>query len=219
MEYLCKSMKKFLNWKVAFLLVIFLASFLRLYNLGNVPYGTTDDETSYIYNSYSVWNTGKDINGNLLPLSFNAHSSQSPVEVYLTAPFVGILGLSLFSGRLLPALFGIGSVIVLFLLADYLFKNKWIGILSALLLSISPWALQVNRGFWDIDFSSFFFLLGIYIFVVNIKSRKFLWSLIPFVLGFYSYHATKVFFIFLIPVLLFLFRSEILSKKKQLIIF
>ena len=212
-------MKKFLNWKILLIVVILIAAFLRLYQLGNVPYGTSDDETAYIYNSYSIFHTGKDILGKTLPLSFNAHSSESPIEVYIMAPFVGLMGLSLFSGRLPAALFGIGSVFLLFLISDYLFKNKWVGIASAFLFAISPWALQVGRGVWDVDFAPFFYLLGLYIFLKNIKSYKFIWSIIPFALGFYSYHGTKVFFVFLIPVLLFLFRKELLKRKVPVLIF
>lgn len=208
-----------MNWKFILLLVLLLAFFLRFYQLGDVPYGTPDDETSYIYNAYSIWHTGKSIEGTTYPLSFNAHSSQSPVEVYLTAPIVGIIDISLFSGRLLSALLGFGSVFILFLITDYLFKNKWIGVLSAFLFAVSPWAIQLQRGLWDINFSSFFYLLAIYIFIANIKSNRYLWSIIPFLLGFYSYHGTKVYFVFLIPVLIFMFRKELLRKKKQLFIF
>lgn len=212
-------MKKFLNWKLTLILIILLASFLRLWQLGDVPSGIPDDEASYIYNSYSIWETGKDINGKFLPLSFNAHSSQSPVEVYLTAPFVGLLGLSEFSARLPSALLGIGSVFLLFLLTNHLFKSKKIALISAFLFTVSPWALQLQRGLWDADFGLFFMLAGIYFFVVNIHSRKFLWSLIPFLLAFYSYHALKVYFIFLIPVLLFFFKKELLKLKKTTLIF
>jgi len=207
-------MKKIFNWKSGLILIILLAAFLRLWQLGSVPSGTPNDEAAYIYNAYSIWHTGKDILGNFIPLSFNAHSSQSPVEVYLTAPFVGILGLSLFAGRLPSALIGIGSVFFLFLITDYLFKNKRIAVISALLLAISPWALQIGRGVWDADFALFFLLFGIYVFIKNFPTNKFLWSIIPFALAFYSYHATKVYFIFLIPVFIFFFRKELLKRKK-----
>lgn len=208
-------MKKFLNWRFALVLVILLAAFLRLWQLGNIPYGVPDDEAAYVYNADSIWHTGKDILGNFMPLSFNAHSSQSPVEVYLTAPFVGVLGVSAFSGRLPSALLGIGSVVLLFFIADYLFKNKRIAIASALLLAVSPWALQLQRGLWDADFAMFFYLMGINLFIRNVKTNKYLWSIIPFALGFYSYHATKVFFVFLIVALVFVFRRELLNRKKQ----
>lgn len=214
-------MKKLINWKILLIAIIIFAAFLRFYQLGNIPYGSTDDEAFYIYSSYTLWHTGEDIQGAFLPLSFNAHSfsSISPVPVYLTAPFVGILGISLFSGRLLSVLLGVGSVFLLFLLTDYLFKNKWIGIIAALLFSISPWALQLGRTGLEVNYVSFFYLLGIYIFIRNVKNNNFLLSLIPFTLAFYSYHATKVFFVFLIPILLLTFRKELLSQKKQLSLF
>lgn len=212
-------MKKYLNWKLGLIIIIFLAGFLRLWQLGNVPVGISDDEAGYIYNAYSIWNTGKDVLGNFLPLSFNSHSSMSPVQIYLTAPFVGIMGVSAFSGRLLSALLSIGSILFLFLLTNSLFKDKKIALLSALLFSISPWALQLQRGLWDADFAVFFMLLGMYIFVRNINTRKFLWSLISFFFAFYSYHAIKVYFVFLIPILIFFFRKELLKKKKQAILF
>ena len=216
MEYLLKTMKKFLNWKLALMLIMLLAAFLRLWQLGNVPSGIPDDEGAYIYNAYSVWHTGKDILGNFMPLSFNSHSSLSPVPVYLIAPSVGILGISAFSGRLPAALASIGSVFLLFLLVQSIFKNKRIALFSSLLLAISPWALQIGRGaILDTDFAFFFLLLGIYIFIAKIDSRKFLWSLIPFALAFYSYHATKVYLVFLIPVLIFFFRKKLLNKKKE----
>jgi 4-amino-4-deoxy-L-arabinose transferase-like glycosyltransferase len=201
-------MKKILNWKLGLILIILLAAFLRLWQLGSVPSGIPDDEAAYIYNAYSIWHTGKDILGNFLPLSFNAHSSMSPVVVYVTAPFVGIMGLSAFSGRLPAALVSIGSVFLLFLLVNNIFKDKRIALFSALLLAIS-----------DAVFALFFLLFGIYLFVTNIHTRKFLWSLAPFLLSFYSYHATKVFFIFLIPMLLFFYRKELLKKKKEAVVF
>jgi len=207
-------MKKILNWKLFLIIIIFLAAFLRLWQLGSVPSGTPNDEAAYIYNAYSIWYTGKDILGNFLPLSFNAYSSMSPVLVYLTAPFVGIFGLSLFFARLPSALISLGSVFLLFLITDFLFKNKRIALLSALLLAISPWALQIGRGAWDFNFALFFLLLGIYVFIKNVITNNFLWSIIPFTLAFYSYHATKVFFVFLIPVLILLFRKELLKRKK-----
>jgi len=205
--------------KIALALVILLAIALRLYKLDVVPYGTSADESYYIYNAYSISQTAKDIEGKLLPLSFNTNSSMSPVNTYISAVVVGVLGFNLFAARLPAALIGVGSVILLYLITTSIFKNKWMGILSALLLAISPWALQLNRGNWDVDFAMFFYLLGIYLFITNTKSKKFLWSLIPFALAFYSYHATKVFFVFLIPVLLFIFRRDLMQKKKALIVF
>jgi len=212
-------MKKFLSWKITLILIVFLAAFLRLYQLGNVPYGSKSDEIVEIYSAYSIWNTGRDVAGQFLPLSFDTHGSQSSTGIYLTAPVVGLFGLNLFTGRLPAALVTLGSVVLLFFLVDYLFKNKWISMISALLFAISPWALQVGRGLWEEDFAGFFYLLGIYIFIKNTKTSKYIWSIIPFVLGFYSYNATKIFFVFLIPILIFIHRKELFKRKNILLIF
>jgi 4-amino-4-deoxy-L-arabinose transferase-like glycosyltransferase len=100
-------------------LIMLLASILRLWQLGNIPNGITNDESGYMYSAYSIWKTGHDVSGRLFPLSFNLDNSFSPVYIYATAPFVGILGLNPFIGRLPYALI---SILVVFLI--YLFPKK-----------------------------------------------------------------------------------------------
>lgn len=212
-------MKKLFNWKIILVFVIFLSALLRIHKIDTIPYGSTQDEVVQIYNAYSIWETGKDIEGRSFPLSFNAHSSMSPVGIYLTAPFVGLFELNLFWGRLPSVLVGVGSVFIIFLLGETLFKKKEIGILAALVFSISPWAIHMSRGNWDVNFAMFFYLLGILVFIKNIKNWKFIYALIPFLLGFYSYHATKVFFVLAIPLMLFFYFDKLKERKKQLIIF
>lgn len=217
-----KNIVKIFNnkYQIFLILILFLAAILRFYQLGNIPYGTNGDEAGYIYNAFSIWKTGKDVLGKFLPLSFNAYSSESPVPVYLSAPIVGFFGVSLFTGRALSALLGIGSVFLIFLLADLLFENKRIALFASLLLSISPWALQVSRGFLiDVNFALFFLLLGIYIFIKFVSSNKFFWSMIPFSLAFYSFHATKVFILFLIPVLLYCFRPSFIKRIDKFLVY
>ena len=184
--------------KIRYLLlgIIILASVLRFINLGQVPYGLSNDESSYIYSAYSLWKTGEGIDGTFLPLSFNTDSSNSPVPVYLSAPFVGLLGVSAEAGRLPYILLGIGSIYLVYLLVKLLFDNEVIALLSAAVLSISPWHLHVTRTAYDTVFAMFFLLFGTYLFVRGLKKGSILWSLIPFFLAFYSYHATSLFLFF-----------------------
>lgn len=207
--------------KIRYLLlgIIILASVLRFINLGQVPYGLSNDESSYIYSAYSVWKTGRGIDGTFLPISFNTDSSNSPVPVYLSAPFVGLLGVSAEAGRWPYILLGIGSIYLVYLLVKLLFDNEVISLLSAAALSISPWHLHVTRTAYDTVFAMFFLLLGIYLFVRGLKKGSILWSLIPFFLAFYSYHATKFVFLFLLPVLIILFYSKLKERKKETLLF
>jgi len=199
--------------------ILFLGAFLRLWQLGNIPHGLSNDEAAYIYSSYSLWKTGHDVAGEFLPLSINLNNSFSPVYIYADAPFVGILGLNPFAGRLPYALAGILTILVLYYLTYELFGKKSIALLSALLLAISPWHLQLTRGALDADFALLFYLAGVLVFIKGVKGRNILWSLPFFLLAFYSYHATKIFFLFLIPILVITYRKELLKRKKELTIF
>lgn len=209
-------MKKHLLFLV---IILFLAAFLRLWQLGEVPNGVTNDEANIIYSAYSIFKTGRDITGKFLPLSFNIDNSFSPVYMYLTAPFVGILGMSPFSGRLPFAMMGVGSVILLFLITKKLFKSFDIALLSSLALTISPWHLHVSRSAYDAPVALFFYLLALYLFLQTVDKGNILWSLPAFTLGFYSYHSTKVFFLFFIPLLVFLYRETLFRRKKETILF
>lgn len=207
--------------KIRYLLlgIIILASVLRFINLGQVPYGLSNDESSYIYSAYSVWKTGKGLDGTFLPISFNTDSSNSPVPVYLSAPFVGLLGVSEQTGRLPYILLGIGSIFVLYFLVKELLDNEKIALLSAAVLSVSPWHLHVTRTAYDTVFAMFFLLLGTYLFVRGVKKGSILWSLISFFLAFYSYHATKFVFFFLLPVLIVIFYAPLKKRKREAILF
>ncbi len=206
--------------KILLLIIILTAILIRIPQLGTVPFGIQNDEVDYIYDGYTVIKTeGHGVAGGFLPLSFKLNSSLSPVPVYLDSISTGILGLSVFSGRLPFAILSIGSVILVFLLADELFGNLVVSFSSSLIFLLYPWENYLARGAWDGIIAQFFYLLGIYVFIKFLKIKKNInWSIIPFTLAFYSYHATKVFFLFLIPILLFYAFKKYISKI-QIILF
>lgn len=214
-------MKEIIVKNYLLIVVIFIALLLRLNQLGNVPYGFANDEISYIISGYTIAQSGGyDIAGKFLPLSINLDSSMSPVPVYLIAVIANFVTLSPFLARLPFALLGVGSVILVYFITLEIFKKKKIAFLASLVLAISPWHLLVTRGVWDVIPAQFFYLLGIYIFLKNISSkRSIMWSLIPFTFAFYSYHATKVFFVAMLFVLLLVFWKEIVKRKRQSLAF
>ncbi len=74
---------------VIMVLILFLASFLRLWQLGVVPFGMTHDELGYSYNAYSIAQTGKNVFGEKLPLLTWVAKGDAflPTTMYLTVPF------------------------------------------------------------------------------------------------------------------------------------
>lgn len=218
MRYM-EFIKKILASK-GIIIIIFVASLVRLLGVGSIPYGFANDEVSYIMSGYEIAKTGGyDIAGNFLPLSVNVDSSLSPVPVYIIAFFIKLFGLSPFIARLPFAAMGIGIVITVYFLCKELFKNKGIAFMSALALSFSQWHILVTRSVWDVIPAQLFYLLGLLVFLKKIKKGSILWSLPFFLLGFYSYHGTKVFFASFVLLLLGVFWKELVSRKKEMTVF
>lgn len=177
--------------------ILFLAAFLRFWQLGDIPQGVTHDEMGYIYNSYLVAKTAKNIHGEFLPFLtwLTEGFPYMPVPIYFSAPFFWFLPLTSMSGRLSSVLLGIVDVVLLFLLVKYLFKSTSLALLSSLFLAISPWHIFITRSSYDTNFSSFFFFLGITLFVLGLKKKylKF-FSLISLFLALFSYRGMNAAF-------------------------
>jgi 4-amino-4-deoxy-L-arabinose transferase-like glycosyltransferase len=202
-----------MNKYLAVIGIIIVAFLLRVWNISEMPVGVTNDEADYIYNAYSVWKTGRDITGKYLPLSINLDNSFSPVPVYLYAPFVGILGLTTFAGRLPNAIMGALDVFLLFGILLLLFKNIRLSLIGAFVLAVSPWHIHISRTAYEGPLALFFVLLGSYCLLYCASARKnLLWSLPFFALAFYSYHATKVFIVLYIPLIVWFALSEFRFK-------
>lgn len=205
---------------ILFILVTSLAVVLRLYQLGSVPVSFSDDETRLVYNAYSIWTTGRDLNGIHLPIIFPMSGyAFNPVPIYLTSPFVGFLGLTMFTGRLPFAIAGIATVIAIYFLAVKLTASKLTGLLSAFVLAISPWHLQISRIAYEGTLALFFYTLGVLLFI-HIKKNGHLYlilSLISFLIGFYSYSGYKL---ILLPIVITLawFHYKNLSPRQIIII-
>lgn len=198
------------------LLIIILASFLRLWRLDQFPVGLNADEAAIGYDDYSLLLTGKDEHGNVWPLHFESFGDYKPGGYfYLVLPFVKFIGLNIWAVRLPSALLGIISVLGVMLLVKKLFKKDPLSsrysLLSGFFLAISPWHLQFSRGGWEVNASTTFLIFGLWLFFVGLeKPRYFLVFVILWVFSLYTYHSTRI----IIPLL----GLAILWKEKQQIL-
>lgn len=176
---------------IALAATLVLAALARLYRLANIPNGFSPDEASYGYNGYSFLLTGRDRFGNAFPLfADNFGDLISTSYMWLTVPSIWLFGLDEFAVRLPAALAGIVTVFVLYKLGGAV-VNRWVGLVAALLLAISPWHIQVSRYAERSQLLPLFFCLGLWLFLRWRKEggRKLLWS----VLCFYTYASARVF--------------------------
>lgn len=197
--------------------IIVLALVLRVYKIDTVPPSISWDEASVGYNAWTIANYGRDEYDKLLPAFFRSFGDDKhPVHIYATAAFVKLLGLSEFSTRLPSAVFGVLSVVMIFLLADVMFESKYIALIAAFFLAVSPWDIHFSRFNHELNFAMFFFLLGLTLFYYGIKKRNFLLPLssIGFGLSVLSYHSSIVVVPLMLLILLILYHRELLSVWK-----
>ena len=118
----------------AFVLVLLVGGFLRFFRLTQMPYGFWYDEADDGLNALQIFSNPRDI-----PVF--ASSTQLPAHlIYLIALAIKLFGQSIFSVRVVSALFGLGTVAAAFLFGRELF-NRRTGILLAFLLAVSRWDL------------------------------------------------------------------------------
>jgi len=215
-----KLIKRPLFWLVVILLV---ASFLRLWKLGTVPVSLFGDELDVGYQAYSILKTGRDYYGNFLPLHFHSLAEyRTPLFLYSAVPTVAVFGISAWGVRLPAAIFGILGVWAMYLLIKELIREReekvreGIALLSAAVLAFSPWHIQYSRAAFEVTQLLFLLLIGLYFFFRGIRSGKYLWvSALCFVLTPWVYSTAKLFTPILLLFLLLVWRKEIFSLPKK----
>ena len=207
--------------KKILIVVLILGAFLRLAWLGGIPSGFFRDEAAIGYNAYSIWKTGADEFGMKLPLVFRSFEVFFlPLYLYISAPIVGILGLSEFSTRLLSALSGIAAIYFAYLIAKNIWDKK-AGIFAAFVLSISPWHIFYSRGAFEGNLGLTLFTAGFYFwirFLQKFNINYFLLSGAIFALSMYCYQAERVVVPLFAVFALFVSFKDLWKLKSKLIL-
>jgi 4-amino-4-deoxy-L-arabinose transferase-like glycosyltransferase len=204
-----------------FFSILFLGTFLRLYQLGTVPGSLEWDEVSYGYNAYAILQTGKDEYGETLPFAFRAFGEyKQPVYLYLDVLSIHAFGLNAFAIRLPAALFGSLSIVFVFLLVSELFHKftyaKRFALLSMFFFAISPWSIQFSRAAFEATVSLCFVIAGVWLFLRGLRLQKRWYCIVSVLLlslSTYTYISQKV-FVPLLFVALLLFGFRFFKKQK-----
>jgi len=195
--------------KILLFLIIALSFFLRVYKVSSIPPALNWDEVSIAYNAYSVLKTGRDEWGQFLPLHFKSYGEYKlPAQIYASIPGIAIFGLNEFGVRITPVIYGTLTVLLLYLLIQEAFKIRSVSLMSAFLLAVSPWHVQLTRASFESSFSLFWVLMAIWFLLKGLKKPKWLiFSMLPFGFSVYTYNSARVF----TP--LFLFATAIIFRK------
>lgn len=207
--------------KIPYLLIfaLLLGAFLRFFQLSSLPIALFGDEVDVGYHAWSLITTGRDYMGNLLPAYIRSlNEYRAPLLMYVSAPFLGLLGPTVFAVRLAPAIFGLLGIYFIYLLTNQLTSKKLVlgrfsvslGEVAALLLAITPWHIQYSRTAFEVTLLLFLLLAGTYFFLRGLKKSSFLiWSAVCFSLTFYTYSTANLFTPSLLLLLFLLYRPQL----------
>lgn len=202
--------------KYALLLIVIAAFFLRFYKLGEIPPALNWDEISIGYNTYSILKTGKDEWGQFFPIHFKAYGEYKlPAQVYLSIPGIYLFGLNEMGVRITPVIYGTLTVLVVFFLGRALFQSSLVGLISAFLMSISPWHIQLTRASFESSLATFFITCGIWFLVKGFKDQKwFMFSMVPFALSVFTYNSARIFTPLFLIIIFLIYRKHLIKFKK-----
>ncbi len=146
---------------------------------------------------------------------FGTVIDQPPLGFYTEASFFRIFGLSTNTGVALVTFFGLGSVVLVYIIGKQ-FYGKSTGLLAAALFGLNPWQIVLSRSFLIDSQCLFFSLLCLYIGVLAINKSSIKLNLVAGV-AFAAAMLTKFFAAFvLIPLILFYIYSRPKKTKRIL---
>ena len=160
-----RNMSKRKYWLIA---IILIALFLRFWKIDKVPVSLFGDELDVGYQAYSILKTGRDYNGNFMPLHFHSLAEwRTPLYLYSAVPTVAVFGISPLGVRLPAMIFGVLGIYVFYLLVREIlvFKSgldpslaEKIALVAAFLLTVSPWHIQYSRAGFEVTQLLFFLI-------------------------------------------------------------
>ncbi len=188
--------------------------FFHFYKLNDVPPCINADEAAFSYNSYSLFKTGRDEFGNVLPLRLISFGDyKMPLLSYLNIPFVAFFGLNKISIKLLNSLILVLSTFALFFLTKTIFKKNSIAILTIFLFSTSWIIHSFSRQLHEALLTNFLITLSNLFLIKNLETKKFKFEigfLIALFLSLFSYHSARIFALFFTGII---FYYTLIKKK------
>lgn len=136
------------NTKFLLGVIFIIALALRIYRLVDIPFSFGSDEVTNAYVGRYILLNGKDLYGNSWPLLyFDKFGDYPPVlPMYLAALPTFLFGVNIFASRFMSALIGSLIIFPIYSLAQCIFKNKKIALLSAFIIAIMPWHIMLSRA-------------------------------------------------------------------------
>ncbi|MEA2088603.1 MAG: glycosyltransferase family 39 protein, partial [Patescibacteria group bacterium] len=179
------------------------------------------DEIAVGYEAFSILKTGADRNGNFFPAHFyNFGWGENITLSLILIPLIKLFGLSTLIVRTPVFIASLLSIFFTYLLGKELF-NKKIGVISALLLTASPWHIYVSTTGYNVCLLPFFYTAIIYCLIKFFKEKKHFYFYISTIISaitFYTYALSFLWIPLIYLIFFFINKKEIFSNKKIILL-
>lgn len=126
--------------------IIAAMAFIHCFRIGSLPCGINVDEMGMGYDAWCLANYGTDRYMNSFPVYLiNFSGGQSALYAYLCAPFVYLFGISAWVLRMPAVIFSFITLFFSVRIADYIWTDKNINLLTGFLYTIFPVFLMLSR--------------------------------------------------------------------------
>jgi len=206
---------------VVLIVILLLALVLRVYRVNSLPLGLNVDEVSQGYNAYSLLLTGRDRYGKLFPILFKSYESfQPPLYTYLTVFPMFLFGKTNFSVRFVSITSQLVVVYLTFLIVDKVFpKRKVLALLSALVVSVSPWSIFFSRYATEASLGLVLILGSVYFLITTeMKKPRIIAAFLLLALSTHAYYSDKVISLLLLFGYTVIYWKLIRDNKKTFIV-
>lgn len=176
----------FVGWvldNLPLVLITVVASVLLFSNLGNQSLWQDEAETAVVARTIQHYGTphgfdGRNYFSQAMGKEYDAHYlwKQHPwVQFYVLVPSLALFGNSTAAARFPFALFGLGSVVLVYFLGKGLWKSKKAGAFASAALALSVPFLILSRQCRYHSPAAFFSLLALYGYLMILERRKLGW--------------------------------------------
>ncbi|MBC8531469.1 glycosyltransferase family 39 protein [Gehongia tenuis] len=188
------------RYGLVFILILFLAVAVRVFEFGQLPYGINQDEASMAYDAYADMTYGMDRNGDHNPVYAVAWGSgQNMGYNYLVRPFIALFGLNIVAVRLPMLLLSLPTLVLFHGFLKECFGRKT-ALMGFFLIAICPWHIMMSRWALESNLAVPLMVGAAYAFALARRRNAF------FILGMalaglclYAYSATMIFMALFLP--------------------
>jgi len=162
-------LKKISKQTYLLLIILIIASFFRLYNLSgtdSVPPGLYPDEAMNGNNASEALDTGN------FKMFYPENGGREGLFINIQAMSIKVFGNEPWALRLPSAIFGILTVLGIYLLGAALFNNASIGLLSAFFTAISFWHINFSRIGFRAIMAPLLLVWALYLVILAIKKNN-----------------------------------------------